>query len=576
MPLITDRVAAGLRPGARRPVQAAEPGVPRPRGGRPGDPPAEAPPDGGHHRRGLRAVGWALGLLTLAALLVRVSLTVGMDADAANKALQGWDLLHGHLLLHGWITGDATFYALESPLYALVEAFTGLTPMVTHVEPALLYVLVLVLVLPLCRGEAAGWAAALRGLTAAAILLIPLASTYGVSLLMEQPDHVGTSVFLLAAFLLADAAGRRRGWRDGRFVRLAPFAVFAVCTAGILSDDTVTYVAVPAVALVCGLRGLQARRPLGPDAGVGFAALLAIPAEHVLRAVMHRFGSYWMTRPRTVIAGPAAWPSHAHRTLRAVAALYGLSYNGSLVFAVLGGCSLGAAAAGFVRVLWRWRTASRAELLCVTAILLNLAVYSLSTGHTPIPAHEIAAVLPLGAVLAARCISPAWTWWRSAARKACVLLAVAALAPVIVSAARPAQGPIPTAPAPNLAGWLAAHGLRYGIAGYWDASTITVDSGGAVAVRAVVQAKHGFAMYAWETRRDWYQGRLHDATFAVAYDGPSEFGLINADKLGTANFEAFLGKPAEVYRVDGRSVLVYPANLLDHVAAWLPARAKRQ
>jgi hypothetical protein len=571
-PVIIDRVAAGLRPGARKP---AEPAVPHPRGGRPGGPPAEAPP-AGNHRPGLRAAGWALGLLALAALLVRVSQTVGMDADAANKALQGWDLLHGHLLLHGWITGDATFYALESPLYGLVESVTGLTPLVTHVEPALLYVLVLVLVLPLCRGGAAGWAAALRGMAAAAILLIPLASPYGVSLLLEQPDHIGTSAFLLAAFLWADAAGRCGGWRDGRFVRLAPFAVFAVCTAGILSDDTVTYIAVPAVAMVCGLRGLQARRPLGPDAAVGLAALLAIPAEHALRAVMHLFGSYWMTRPRTTIAGPAAWPSHVHRTLRALAALYGLSYNDSFVFAALGGCALGAAVAGFVRVLWRWRTATRAELLCVAAVLLNLAVYSLSTGHTPIPAHEIAAVLPLGAVLAARCVSPAWMWWRSAARKACVLLAVAALAPVVVSAVRPAQGPIPTAPTTRLAGWLAAHGLHYGIAGYWDASTITVDSGGAVAVRAVVPARHGLAMYAWETRRDWYQGARHDATFAVAYDGPSRFGLINADKLGTATFEAFLGKPAEVYRVDGRSVLVYPANLLDQVADRLPARARRQ
>jgi hypothetical protein len=571
MPLITDR--AGTRRGSGAPDTGQT--VPRPRSRRPGSPRSDAPGTG-LRRRGPRAAAWALGALALGALLVRVSLTVGMDADAANKALQGWDLLHGHLLLHGWITGDASFHTLESPLYALVEAFTGLTPLVTHVEPALAYLLILGLVLLLGRGSAEGWAAVLRGSTAAAILLVPLASPYGVSLLMEQPDHVGTSAFLLAAFLLADLAGRRQGWRDGRAVRLLPFAVLAVCTAGILGDDTVTYVAVPALAAVCGLRALQAGRPLGPDAVVGFAATLAVPAAHVARRVLHRFGGYWMTRPSTRIAHHATWPNHVHRTLRALAALYGLLYNVSPALALLGGCALGAAIAGFARVLWTWRRASHAELLCVVAVLLNLAVYTLSAGHTPIPAHEIAAALPLGAVLAARCVSPAWSWWPSAARKVCALLAVAALVPLAVSAARPAQGPIPTAPRPALAGWLAAHGLRYGIAGYWDASTLTVDSGGAVAVRAVVQARHGFGMYAWETRQDWYASAKHDATFALAYDGPSTFGLIDADKLGTADFEAFLGKPAEVYRVDGRTVLVYPGNLLRHVATWLPPRTKRQ
>ena len=571
MPFTTDRAAGGR---GSAPVGAGRL-VPRPRAGRPDFPGTDSPPTGAR-RRWPRAAAWLLGTLALGALLVRVSLTIGMDADAANKALQGWDLLHGHLLLHGWITGDATFYLLESPLFGLVEAVIGLSPLVTHVEPAVAYLLILGLVLRLGRGRATGWAAAVRGATAAAILLIPLGSPYGVSLLLEQPDHVGTTVFLLAAFALADAAGRRDGRRDGRAVWLLPAGVLAVCTAGMLSDDTVTYVAVPAVAAVCGLRALQARRPLGPDALTGFAATLAVPAEHAARRVMHEFGAYWMTRPRTSIAHHAAWPSHIHRTLRALAALYGLVYPVSPVFALLGGCALGAALAGFARVLWRWRTAGHAELLCVAAVLLNLAVYTLSTARTPVPAHEIAAALPLGAVLAARCVSPAWAWWRSAARGVCALLAAAALVPVAVSAARPAQGPIPTAPRPVLADWLAAHGLRYGIAGYWDASTLTVDSGGAVAVRAVVRARHGFAMYAWETRQDWYLAARHDATFAVAYDGPSKFGLIDADKLDTADFEAFLGEPAATYRVDGRTVLVYRRNLLDHVATRLPARAKRQ
>jgi hypothetical protein len=565
---ITDPAAGAS--GTRR---SADRAVPRPRAGAPGSspPPSRSATLG---RRGPRAAAWLLGALALGALLVRVSLTVGMDSDAANKALQGWDLLHGHLLLHGWITGDATFYALESPLCALVEAFTGLGPLVMHVEPVLVFLLLLGLVLLLGRGSAVGWAAVLRALAAAAVLLVSLGSPYGISLLIEQPDHVGTAAFLLAAFLLADRAGRWRGW-------VAPSAVLLVCTAGILSDDTVTYVAVPAIVVVCGLRLLSERRLSVTDAAVLLAAIAAIPLEHYVRVLMRELGGYWMTRPATVIAPSSTWPSHLHRTLRAVAALYGLTTSGSswpvlAPVALLGGCALGAALAGFARVLWLWRESTRAEQLCAVAIVLNLAVYTLSTAHTPIPAHEVAAVLPLGAVLAARCVSPAWAWWRGPARRVCLVLALAAAAPLAVSALRPAQPPIPTAPAPSLAAWLDRHGLRYGIAGYWDASTLTVDSGGAVRVRAVVRTHDGFAMYGWETRQDWYLPRLHDATFAVADDAPTAADPIDADMLGSTEYEAFLGKPAEVYRIDGRTVLVYPGNLLDHVAAWLPSRAKRE
>jgi hypothetical protein len=48
-----------------------------------------------------------------------------VDSDGGNNALQGWDLLHGHLLLHGWQIGDANFYFLELPLNAVTEALFG-------------------------------------------------------------------------------------------------------------------------------------------------------------------------------------------------------------------------------------------------------------------------------------------------------------------------------------------------------------------------------------------------------------------------------------------------------------------
>ena len=60
--------------------------------------------------------------------------------------------------------------------------------------------------------------------------------------------------------------------------------------------------------------------------------------------------------------------------------------------------------------------------------------------------------------------------------------ALAALLPLTAAATVPPAG----LNAASVAAWLKAHGLTYGIAGYWDASAVTVQSSDQVQVRAVV------------------------------------------------------------------------------------------
>ena len=73
-------------------------------------------------------------------------------------------------------------------------------------------------------------------------------------------------------------------------------------------------------------------------------------------------------------------------------------------------------------------------------------------------------------------------------------------------------------------------------------------------------------------------GLLHNVffngTFAVAYDGaPAATGLLDSDILGSADFEAFLGKPAEVYRVDGRTGWVLSLCALDNLVKGASGQA---
>lgn len=56
---------------------------------------------------------------------------------------------------------------------------------------------------------------------------------------------------------------------------------------------------------------------------------------------------------------------------------------------------------------------------------------------------------------------------------------------------------------------------------------------------------------------------------------PRPAGLIDVDKLRTADYEVFPGKPAAIHHVGGRTVLRHSGDLLEHVASWLPPRGRR-
>ena len=205
-------------------------------------------------------------------------------------------------------------------------------------------------------------------------------------------------------------------------------------------------------------------------------------------------------------------------------------------------------------MIWTWRRASRAEQLLFAAIVFNVGTYLVSVMPSPSRYREVAAVLPCGAVLAARALVPARITGISRAFAAVAATGLIALLSLATAATRPPMSP---ASAP-LAAWLEAHGLTYGIAGYWDASIVTLQSGNQVQIRAVDlygNRGSGPKIYApgWETNALWYNASRYDATFAVAdSDG----------RYPAAYFEHFLGKPAATYRVASWLVLVYRTNLL--------------
>jgi hypothetical protein len=466
------------------------------------------------------------------------------SSDPANSALQAWDMLHGHLLLHGWIVGDATFYTFELPLIAIAEAFFGLRILSVQVAVALVYVIVTACAVAIAVTDSRGASRAVRAAVVAAVLAAPALIASDSWIPLGFPDHTGTSVFLLVSFLLVD---RRPAWRF-----TAPLVCVILC-AGQISDVTVRYVAVPAIVVVCGYRVLASPKTRTGDAASLIAAVVSVPLSLAVRALMRHFGAYLMVAPKTRIAPVTQWPHNAAVTWYALRMVFGISAGPNAssagAAAIFGFACLLVAVAGMVRVLWRWRTARRAEQLLLVAIVVNIVLYTISTLPSQWGPHDLVAVLPAGAILGARALVPA----RIAGRLPAVALTgaavVAALLPLSLAATRPPQVPAFA----GLTTWLQAHGLRYGLGGYWDGSAVTLRSDGKVEVRTVQVNGREITPWAWEMYTGWYDPSRHYANFVL-------IDLVEPG-LGPQAIR-FFGRPVSTHRVGGWEVLVYDKNVL--------------
>jgi hypothetical protein len=299
--------------------------------------------------------------------------------------------------------------------------------------------------------------------------------------------------------------------------------------------------------------------------------------------------------------------------------LYGANFTGvsgwvATLFAVahLAGLALGVA--GFTVALRRFllprADPDLVDSVLAVAIACNLALYILSiepgtilgTGYN---AREIAAVLPLGAVLAGRVIGPKLTrvigpeltghagrqeragremprvrseYWTSllaqtsrafpfaqtsrafplAQTSRALLFAVLACyaAALGYGAAQPAVPPRNGV----LADWLTAHHLRYGLAGV-AANITTVDSGGRVGLAVVAVSGGQVRARLYQSKLAAYDPRLHDANFLVA-DVPADGAGYAPEQIPVPVARRTFGPPARVYHFHGYTVMVWDVNLL--------------
>ena len=499
--------------------------------------------------RSLAGLGWTAGAALIFALFLRISLEKLMESDGANSALQAWDMLHGNLVLHGWIVGDVTFYTFELPIIAILEFFLGLHADTMHVAEALIYVIVAAFAVAIAVTDSRGLSRVIRASVVVAALAAPTLVHADLWIPLGIPDHTGTTAFLLASFLLVDRATGRR-WT-------APLLCLILC-AGQISDVTVRYVAVPAIIVVCLYRMAADRKLISWDAANLLAAVLSVPLALEIRAFMRvHMGAYLMVSPKTQVAPYSAWQTNASIGWTSLREVYGIvagpHFEPIGLAEIFGYAVMAAAAIGVLRVLWRWRTARRAEQALVIAMAANFMVYMLSTLVSPASPHDLVALLPFGGVLAARALVPERIASRLVAVPVTCLALVAALLPLSVAASRPTL----TSGGARVIAWLEANNLHYGIGGYWDSSEMALESADQVEIRAVDggHTAHGnvISFYPWETDTSWFDPSKHYANFVIL-DLPQL--ILRPTVLGV------FGKPVRTHIIGPWEILVYHENLL--------------
>jgi hypothetical protein len=475
--------------------------------------------------------------------------TMPVASDGASQALQAWAMLHGNLLLHGWSLSDVSFYSTELPQFMLIEAVRGLNGQVVHVAAAMTYTLLVIGVAVLAKGNATGRLGLMRALIASGILLAPPLGVRSTTwVVLNYPDHTGTQVSLLLIWLVLDRV-KPRWW--------VPLVIAVLLTWVQVADTMALYEGVLPIVAVSAIRVIRrGRKRVRPrlaehwyELSLAVSALVSAYAATRILLLIRQAGGFDFSPPSTSFATIGGMSSNVWPKVQTELILFGANFFGlPLKAALVPLLHL----VGVALVIWAVAVAARrfiaedefmTQLLTVTFI----AVFAAYSFGFRVGAWEVIGLLPIGAVLAGRLLPERLT------KAGLVMPLAAVLACYGLLLFEDSRVPAPGSDNVTIANWLTAHHLRYGLARYWHANSVTLDSGGQVQVRAIDTQANEFLLTHWNTDSSWYNPRLHNATFIIL---PADAWASLRSVYGA------VGKPVSTYHLGLYVVMVWHKNLL--------------
>jgi hypothetical protein len=537
-------------------------------------------------RRWAATAAWALAALAAFAVYLRLAETTPVNSDGAGQAIQAWDMLHGNPLLKDWRLSQVSFYTTDTPQDIVAEMVRGYGYRVVQAGAAITYTLVMLLAALLAKGRATGREAAVRVAIAAGIMLAPQLG-HGTSLLLSSPDHLGTALPVLLAWLVVDRCGRR--W----YVPVVTALLLAVDVAG---DRLGLVIAVLPLLAVCAVRigqGLLEQRrggrpgerrrlgiprPLRFEAALAAAAVVsAVVAALILHLISSAGGFVLEPLSTRVVPWPVIVDHHVPLAGQGLLLLAGADFIGlpagiRTFFVMLHVAGVALAACAITVTAWRFlRGKDIVAQLLLAGIAANVVVFVMGTYAVMwADNRHMEPVLPFAAVLAGRQLAGPLIRMarRGTADRGPVLAGLArrTLAPVLglvlagYVAGLGLELTAPPAPPQNaqLTAWLEAHKLGTGLSGYWEASVVTLTSGGRVPIRTVQVVNGKLTGSVTETKASWYDPARSYADFVVLYPGVPGYVGFTGRSAAVATF----GEPAQTYHVGQYTILLWHKNLL--------------
>jgi hypothetical protein len=468
-----------------------------------------------------------------------------------------------------------------------------------------------------------------------AIMLAPQPGV-GVFVLVFSVGHIGTAAPVMLTWLVLDRFGLTK--RDGTTPTLRqrwyiPLIIAVLIGWALMADPLVLIIAIYPMLAVClarvvagsvtgarnggGLRGLRrglAARwlelSLAAAAGIGYLVVWwggqllnhnggyyqkAVPylldggrwfmqARVVVHGLLEMFGAYFVPGQAINYQSPGEYVIAGAPPLSGLDQAIAITRLACVIVAVWGCCAI---ARRFFR-----RDADFISQLLLAGIVLNLAAYIPSTlaDHSALNVREIAPVLPFAAVLAARMLGDRLLGLGPAVRvrlprlrrplrlRLIVIPLVALFGWYSFGLFQQADTPAAPDPFTGLEQFLEANGLSYGLGGYWSASVITVDTGGAVTIRAV--SPSCIQPYAWENKHEWYDPTKNVANFVLLSNQPGYFSSFQArgsalswlqnqypGMYGRLNYGNYFFVPPAVTPTWDYQVRIYQGNILTQLPA---------
>jgi hypothetical protein len=493
-------------------------------------------------------------------------------SDGATVILEGQALAGGHVLLHGWNLTFASYWTSSAVFDGFAILLGGLRAGLLYATPAVAGAVAVAVGVLLAREGRRGWAGFAGGVAVVALLAFsgPALSFFFVG----RGFHVSTSCYALLAFIALRRAKFGWGWA---------LAVLMLC-AGMLGDLLmVAYGVVPLA--IAGFVAMARERRLR----AGMVELTAAAGSVVLTWVTHlalaAFGAFTTSTARSVVRSSQMLTNLGHVPVY-VASLLGLTgtvvtsggvpgqlrniHGLGIVNAAAALCVLASVAFALASLVVGLAGRSPQGLLVdgepgpwrldntlVIAVLCAAVPFVFFAGPDGAGVRYLTVCVVFAVVLAGRVIARAGTRLRTARSIRAFALTGAVLAlGLVANFGYAMSGPQLSNPVAGLAAWLKTDGLHEGIGGYWVASIITVETGGAVTVRPVVAGSGGQIE------------RQLNLSSAGWYEGSHFRFLVFAPPIGNGSIREAItawGRPEHVEVIGPYRVLVW-----SHRLTWPP------